>query len=525
MRIAPSVGPVQGSQATANASPATIGPPVWARRMQLLGAPLAVEQRHEQRGDEEHAHQRRCTTPEIWRSSGAVVAGASGRGRWRSCRAPRTSTREGEAEEQRRPEHPGPAAALLDVGERDAGDRRQVAGHERQHAGRDERDEADPEGGDDRGVDRVGARSQVVALHVGVERGRESAGGRARVGPRARAPPRQRVSGEARSPPSASRIAERRDHVDEHVLEVAVAVVAGQGEHLSPNCATSASLISSFERQSAIRRSMNSRSRWAWGASVASAERGAADRAHHLVLDVAERGLRAVGGERARGQQRERGGGERRAASAPHARSRSSGSDLLAHELVVHRPAPHGGDAAAAVDHEGLREAEDAEVSRRSPVAVAQHRVGELVLATKSRASSVTSCTSTPSTVPPCLRDALVPALEQRRLLAAGLAPGGPEVEHHHLPAVVGERLGAAARQPRQLERRRRLALAAPERAPRRRGRARSGEPVGEQREERHEHRRERRAGQGQAAGAWPSRTIEAGLESTPQRSATATRT
>ena len=37
MRIAPSVGPVQGSQATANASPATIGPPVWARRISSSG--------------------------------------------------------------------------------------------------------------------------------------------------------------------------------------------------------------------------------------------------------------------------------------------------------------------------------------------------------------------------------------------------------------------------------------------------------------------------------------------------------
>ena len=37
MRIAPSVGPVHGSQATANASPAMIGPPVWARRISSSG--------------------------------------------------------------------------------------------------------------------------------------------------------------------------------------------------------------------------------------------------------------------------------------------------------------------------------------------------------------------------------------------------------------------------------------------------------------------------------------------------------
>jgi hypothetical protein len=35
--MAPSVGPVQGSQATANARPAMIGPPVRARRMSSSG--------------------------------------------------------------------------------------------------------------------------------------------------------------------------------------------------------------------------------------------------------------------------------------------------------------------------------------------------------------------------------------------------------------------------------------------------------------------------------------------------------
>jgi hypothetical protein len=64
--------------------------------------------------------------------------------------------REGEAEQQRRAEHPGAAATLLDVDERDARDRGQVAGHEWQDTRRDERDEADREGGHDRRVDGVG---------------------------------------------------------------------------------------------------------------------------------------------------------------------------------------------------------------------------------------------------------------------------------------------------------------------------------------------------------------------------------
>ena len=74
------------------------------------------------------------------------------------CRHPESDEHRGEreAEEQRRAEHPRPATPVLDVRERDARDRRQVAGHERQHAGGDERDEADGKGGHDRGVDGVG---------------------------------------------------------------------------------------------------------------------------------------------------------------------------------------------------------------------------------------------------------------------------------------------------------------------------------------------------------------------------------
>ena len=68
MRIAPSVGPVQGSQATANASPAMIGPPVWARRISSSG-------RHSRFSfgtnsvEMNSTPSSAITTPEIWRST------------------------------------------------------------------------------------------------------------------------------------------------------------------------------------------------------------------------------------------------------------------------------------------------------------------------------------------------------------------------------------------------------------------------------------------------------------------------
>ena len=98
-------------------------------------------------------------------------------------------------------------SALADVGDAHARDRRQVAGHERQHAGRDEGDEADREGGDDGGVGLAGGEraSDVVPREVLVQaprRRRRSwparAPGRARP-PRSRPRRRQRGSSAASS--------------------------------------------------------------------------------------------------------------------------------------------------------------------------------------------------------------------------------------------------------------------------------------------------------------------------------------
>src|SRR5919108_451851 len=139
-------------------------------------------------------------------------------------------------------------------------------------------------------------------------------------------------------------------------------------------------------------------------------------------------------------------------------------SHLAAHEGVVHRATTHGRDATAAVDHEGLRKSHDPEALACFPVAVAQHRIAQLVLADEVPRVSHEVQGVHSQHRPATALHALVPAIEQWRLLAARLAPGGPEVEYHDLAAVVLERLRTEAGQPRQLQRRRRRALPARER-------------------------------------------------------------
>ena len=90
MRIAPSVGPVHGSQATANASPATIGPPVWARRISSSG-------RHSRFSSGTNSVAMNSTPISDEHDAGdlaqqrAVVLERLAEARWRSCRARRTS--------------------------------------------------------------------------------------------------------------------------------------------------------------------------------------------------------------------------------------------------------------------------------------------------------------------------------------------------------------------------------------------------------------------------------------------------
>jgi hypothetical protein len=120
---------------------------------QLLRAPLAVQLRHEQRRDEHDAERRDHDPGDLAEQRTVVLerlAETGGRHPERD-----EHDREGEAEQERRREHLRAALPLLDVGERHARDRGQVAGHEREHARRHERDEADGECGEDRGVDTL----------------------------------------------------------------------------------------------------------------------------------------------------------------------------------------------------------------------------------------------------------------------------------------------------------------------------------------------------------------------------------
>ena len=73
VRIAPSVGPVQGSQATANARPATTGPPVEARESSASG----LHSRFSSGTNSVPTNSRpiaKITMPEMWRISSRFSA-------------------------------------------------------------------------------------------------------------------------------------------------------------------------------------------------------------------------------------------------------------------------------------------------------------------------------------------------------------------------------------------------------------------------------------------------------------------
>ena len=194
--------------------------------------------------------------------------------------------------------------------------------------------------------------------------------------------------------------------------------------------------------------------------------------------------LRAVLADGGGGEHEQRGdGGER---GAPHDSSRTR-QDVRAHPGLVHGAALGRGDPALPVDQERLGVLDHAEALEPLAVLVLQHRVAELVLADEVlRARGDVEHVHAEHGASLAL-EAAVPALEQRRLGPAGLAPRGPEVEDHDLAAVVGERAGAVAAQPGQLELGRRLPLAGGERLIDAAVRIGLGEPVREQRDERHE--------------------------------------
>ena len=108
--------------------------------------------------------------------------------------------------------------------------------------------------------------------------------------------------------------------------------------------------------------------------------------------------------------------------------------------------------------------------------------------------------------------DPLVPALEQRRLVAAGRAPRGPDVEDDDLAPVVGERpRRPVAAERRQLERRRRRPLAARDGVVERRVAVAARQPVREQRHERDRQGHDDQRGRGGEGASRSVRRVEPG--------------
>ncbi len=187
------------------------------------------------------------------------------------------------------------------------------------------------------------------------------------------------------------------------------------------------------------------------GRRVRQVEPRAADRAHHLGLDLVLRELR-------RGGHRDRHGDEqqqhRQRQQPPHAWSalaiaaRSPSASICARE-------PLDG-AALAVDHERLGEAGDAEAVLLLALAVVRLRVVEAE-ALREGAGVVDHVVRVDADE----HHAVLLLLgrhggEQRRLVLARVAPRGPEVDDHDLALVVGQAHAVGARQCRQVERRRR---------------------------------------------------------------------
>ncbi len=131
---------VQGVQAIAKAAPAISGPPRPARRSsdsechsRLSTRTNGVARNSDAHRDDQHA-------PDLLERLFVVV---ERRADHRRAHAQQDEDRrEARDEQQARDEHAAGADALLQVGRRDPDDGREVAGHERQHARREERHEA-----------------------------------------------------------------------------------------------------------------------------------------------------------------------------------------------------------------------------------------------------------------------------------------------------------------------------------------------------------------------------------------------
>ena len=312
--MVPSVGPTHGVQANANAAPAISGPPDPARDISTSG-------RHSRLSLGTNGVSTN-STPSAMMITPAILSSVPRP----SCSvepspvavipsATKTTVKDRQKTNAGHQDAAEPLLALLDLGQRHAGHGRQVAGHERQHARRDEGDEADREGGDDRGVDAAGHRSKALSSASSRRASSGSSSGpagalsvRASGAPRARC--RARRAPPARRAPARPRGRSRR--------------LGGSASTSGPYSSTSAALICSLVMPSAIRARMNARS-WSATGGGGDVQRRAALDAHHLVLDVGQRRLR-LGAAAAVQDETTSSEREQRAAARPHAPAAAPGA-------------------------------------------------------------------------------------------------------------------------------------------------------------------------------------------------------
>ena len=112
-----------------------------------VDVPLAVEPGDEERGDEEDPHRDDQRRRDLGQRLLVILEEGAEAGGGQSEED--EDRREAGDEEQARDQDPAPAG-VVEVGRGDAADRGEVARHQRQHAGREERDDARAEGGEDR---------------------------------------------------------------------------------------------------------------------------------------------------------------------------------------------------------------------------------------------------------------------------------------------------------------------------------------------------------------------------------------
>ena len=137
---------MQGVQAIAKAAPAIDRPAAAGALEQGVDVPLAVEPGDEERGDEEDAHGDDQRRRDLGQQLFVVAEGGAEGGRGQALGD--EDRREAGDEEQAGAED-APPPRRLQLRRGDAADSGEVARHQRQHAGREEGDDARGQGGED----------------------------------------------------------------------------------------------------------------------------------------------------------------------------------------------------------------------------------------------------------------------------------------------------------------------------------------------------------------------------------------